>query len=97
MKQIGFKNFRRFENLEPLDLNPVTVFVGENNAGKSTVVKAILAVLDFVKTRVSSLEDDSWMNINFFFNKSYYTHLGTFDRARYNRASEDDPIIFIEA
>lgn len=95
MKQIGFKNFRRFENLEPLDLNPVTVFVGENNAGKSTVVKAILAVLDFVKTRVSSLEDDSWMNINFFFNKSYYTHLGTFDRARYNRASEDDPIIFI--
>ena len=95
MKQIGFKNFRRFQNLEPLDLSPVTVFVGENNAGKSTVVKAILAVLDFVKTRVSSLEDDSWMNINFFFNKSFYTHLGTFERARYNRALEDDPIVFI--
>ena len=95
MNQIGFKNFRRFQELLPLDLSPVTIFVGENNAGKSTVVKALLATLDFIKTRVSAIENDSWMNLNFYFNKSYYTHIGTFDRARYNRAAEGDPITFV--
>lgn len=95
MDQIGFKNFRKFQELPPLDLNPVTIFVGENNAGKSTVVKALLATLDFLKTRVSAIENDSWMNINFYFNKSYYTHIGTFERAHYNKAAEGEPITFI--
>ncbi len=94
MNQIGFKNFRKFKELAPLDLGPITMFVGENNAGKSTVVKALLTVLDFIQTRVSSLENDSWLNINYYFNKSYYTHLGTFDRSRYNKAGENDPITF---
>lgn len=94
MNQIGFKNFRRFKELAPIDLNPLTIFVGENNAGKSTVVKALLVVIDFIKTRVSALENDSWLNMNFYFNKSHYTHLGTFDRARNNQANEDDPITF---
>ena len=49
MKQIGFKNFRRFEQFPSLDLAPITIFVGENNAGKSTVVKGILALSDFLK------------------------------------------------
>ena len=48
MRQIGFKNFRRFENFPALDLAPITIFVGENNAGKSTVVKGILALSDFL-------------------------------------------------
>lgn len=48
MKQIGFKNFRRFENFPSIDLAPITIFVGENNAGKSTVVKGILALSDFL-------------------------------------------------
>lgn len=95
MNQIGYKNFRKFHELPPLDLSPVTIFVGENNAGKSTVVKALLATLDFIKSRVSSVENDAWMNLNFYFNKSYYTHLGTFERARYNKAAENEPITFI--
>ena len=45
MRQIGFKNFRRFEDFPVIDINPITIFVGENNAGKSTVVKAMLSVL----------------------------------------------------
>lgn len=94
MNQIGFKNFRKFKELRPLSLSPVTIFVGENNAGKSTVVKALLSVLEFIKTKVSSLEDDSWMNLNFYFNKSYYTHIGTYARARYNKAGENEPISF---
>ena len=50
MRQIGFKNFRRFENFPALDLAPITIFVGENNAGKSTVVKGILALSDFMNS-----------------------------------------------
>lgn len=46
MKQIGFKNFRKFGYFPPMDLAPITIFVGENNAGKSTVVKGILALSD---------------------------------------------------
>ena len=94
MNQIGFKNFRKFQELPPQNLGRVTIFVGENNAGKSTVVKAMLSALDFLKTRITSLEGDAWMNLNYYFNKSYYTHIGTFDRARYNKAPEGAPITF---
>lgn len=94
MNKIGFKNFRKFQELDPLDLSPITFFVGENNAGKSTVVKAMLSSLDFLRTRISQTDTDSWMNLNFYFNKSYYTHLGTFDRARYNKALDNSPISF---
>ena len=48
MKQIGFKNFRRFADFPAMDLAPITIFVGENNSGKSTVVKGILALSDFL-------------------------------------------------
>lgn len=34
-----------------MDLAPITIFVGENNAGKSTVVKGILALADFLNRR----------------------------------------------
>ena len=47
MKRIGFKNFRRFANFPVMELAPITIFVGENNSGKSTVVKGILALSDF--------------------------------------------------
>ncbi len=58
MKQIAFKNFRKFADLPPMDLAPITVLVGENNAGKSTVVKGILAFSDFLKKRSSINLDD---------------------------------------
>lgn len=56
MKQIGFKNFRRFAKFPSMELSPITIFVGENNAGKSTVVKGILALSDFL---------NSWRAIEF--------------------------------
>lgn len=51
MKRIGFKNFRRFTELEPLELGEITILVGKNNSGKSTLVKAILLVLDYLKNQ----------------------------------------------
>lgn len=97
MKQIGFKNFRRFQDFPAIDLAPITIFVGENNAGKSTVVKALLALLDFLNSNApeSGINDASTaiLNQQFYFNKSYFTHIGTFERALYNKA-EEDKIVF---
>lgn len=90
MRQIGFKNFRRFEDFPSIDLAPITIFVGENNAGKSTVVKAILSILDFVSSQYFSMERNprgkDILNQRFYFNKSYFAHIGTFKRALYNKA-----------
>lgn len=49
MYSIGFKNFRRFVELESLRLAPISIFVGGNNSGKSTVVKGILSIISFLR------------------------------------------------
>lgn len=93
MKQIGFKNFRKFENFPIMDFSPITIFVGENNAGKSTVVKAILSVLDFISSQYFHFEknenDKSILDHKFYFNTSYFAHIGTFSRALYNHSKEN--------
>lgn len=51
MKKIGFKNFRRFQTFEPLEYRGITFLVGRNNAGKSTLVKALLLIDNYFKSR----------------------------------------------
>ena len=46
MKKIGFKNFRKFEDFPSISFGNVTYLVGQNNAGKSTMVKAAILVLE---------------------------------------------------
>ena len=41
IQQVGFKNFRRFKDFPMMDLGDINIFVGRNNAGKSTVLKAM--------------------------------------------------------
>ena len=41
MNSIGFKNFRRFQNFPEIDLGDITILVGGNNAGKSTLVNLV--------------------------------------------------------
>ena len=53
---IGFTNFRRFKNFPEIDLGDITILVCGNNAGKSTLVKAMLLMRDFLKSRVESSE-----------------------------------------
>lgn len=48
MRSIGFDNFRRFEKLDGIKFSPITIFVGGNNSGKSTVVKGILSLMSFL-------------------------------------------------
>lgn len=119
MKNIGFKNFRKYKDFKPIEFAPITILVGGNNAGKSTVVKAMLTLNEFMKdpqlTLVDVKEDDNEMyyqntdaeenpkvieerkkallNQRFYFNKNYYTHIGTFNRAL-NNASNNRAITF---
>lgn len=46
---IGFSNFKRFENFPILELKAINFFVGPNNAGKSTAVKAYRLVSEYLK------------------------------------------------
>lgn len=53
---IGFTNFRRFTSFPEIDLGNITILVGGNNAGKSTLVKAMLLMRDFLKSRIESVD-----------------------------------------
>ncbi len=54
LKKITLKNFRCFEHLE-IDLHPrLTVFVGENGAGKTTVLDGIATAISPILTYLSS-------------------------------------------
>lgn len=108
MRQIGFNNFRKFEKFPAIEIAPITFFVGENNAGKSTVVKGILALSDFFNKNM--FDEDRFLmsediskksqqekkkivvanlkNQKFYFNSSYFAHIGTFKRALYNKAKD---------
>lgn len=50
---LQFKNFRRFENFPELELGNITYLVGKNNAGKSTLVKALMLMLDYLQNQTN--------------------------------------------
>lgn len=119
MKEIGFKNFRKYKDFKTMTLKPITIFTGGNNAGKSTVVKAILTLNEFLSGAQNPyIKDDrefpiqqndvyqeeqkqespkkkldrrmkTLLDNRFYFNKNYFTHIGTFKRALYNKATEE--------
>ncbi len=41
IENIGFKNFRRFEDFPNMELGLINLFIGKNNSGKSTVIKGL--------------------------------------------------------
>ena len=99
MKQIGFTNFRKFEQFPTLDINDITFIVGSNNSGKSTMVKAIMLVYDNLRSLRSFQKDDKWETPKFKFdaNKTRDLHIGTFWRALNYRAKErgEESITFV--
>ena len=91
MNAIGFKNFRRFKDMPPITLGGVNMFVGGNNAGKSTVVKGILLLLDFLKYKKVSYSETP--KFRFDGPGSHDVNIDTFDRALC-QYSEEKEIVF---
>lgn len=86
MKSIGFKNFRKFVDFPELTLSDITLLVGANNSGKSTLVKSILLVLDYLRTQQND-------RLSFDRNTLNDVNIVTFDRALYNKANVNE-IVF---
>jgi predicted ATPase len=76
---IGFKNFRGFANFEPIPFSDITFLVGKNNSGKSTLVKAFLLIVDYLKSE--KLDSFSFNNHNI-----EDVNVVTFNRALNNKA-----------
>ncbi|SEJ41762.1 AAA domain-containing protein, putative AbiEii toxin, Type IV TA system [Dyadobacter koreensis] len=88
MNKIGFKNFRRFTEFQPIDLSGLTFLVGKNNSGKSTLVKALLLIIDYLKA-------DNLKTLSFNQKNIEDVNIVTFDRAL-NRTAKINKEEFIE-
>lgn len=67
MNTIGFNNFRRFAIFPEMDLGDITLLVGGNNSGKSTLVKALLLCIDNIRLMTVGTKDDIFMSPKFRF------------------------------
>lgn len=80
------KNFRKFRDLE-LDLNPdMTVLVGANEAGKSSILQALDLVLSASRSKVEAIGMEALFNV-----ASIVEFLGG------ARAIKDLPVLWVEA
>ena len=86
MNTIEIKNFRNFEHLEPLSLNDVTILVGPNNSGKSTITKAF-RLLGENLYKIMKGEGDFMSNK--FENMDFSNVCGNFKRALSTKAHEN--------
>lgn len=98
MNRIGFKNFRKFKDFPTIDLGDITILVGGNNAGKSTLVKAMLLMRDFLKSRIESLDNSTNIFKSFepqFSFDTEHVNVGEFYRAFCRQSpSKEDTISF---
>ena len=91
---IGFSNFRRFEEFPEMTLGGITILVGGNNAGKSTLVKAMLLMRDFLKSRIDGMTNSKMFEPQFRFDTEH-VNIGEFYRAFCRQSSpEKDTISF---
>jgi predicted ATPase len=89
MKKIAFNNFRRFQDFPTLELGKISIMVGRNNSGKSTMVKAILLALDYLQNQQ--------FNEFSFANKSLEdANIVTFGRAKNNKTESNEIALHLE-
>lgn len=84
MKSISFKNFRRFADFPEFKFGDITVLVGGNNAGKSTLLKALILLVDNMKELKSQRDnifDFDKPVFSFDMDHIHKLNLGTFGRA----------------
>lgn len=91
---IGFSNFRRFIDFPEMTLGGITILVGANNAGKSTLVKALLLMRDFLKSRIEGVDNSKFFGPLFRFDTEH-VNVGEFYRAFCRQSpKEADTITF---
>ena len=95
IQKVGFKNFRRFKNFPEMNLGDINIFVGRNNAGKSTVLKALqlmkgnLNTLSSVSNRKNIFASMKPMFV-FDVDELAELHIDNFERALYNKAERKE-------
>lgn len=89
MNTIGFNNFRRFANFPEMDLGDITLLVGGNNSGKSTLVKTLLLCIDNARLMTAGTKDNVFRSLSpkfrFDANDWHDVKVKTFSRAIHNR------------
>lgn len=89
MNTIGFSNFRRFATFPEMDLGDITLLVGGNNSGKSTLVKALLLCVDNLKLMSSYTKTNIFefgaSKFRFDANEWHDVKIKTFSRAIHNK------------
>lgn len=89
MNTIGFNNFRRFATFPEMDLGDITLLVGGNNSGKSTLVKALLLCVDNLKLMSSYTKTNIFEfgapKFRFDANEWHDVKIKTFPRAIHNK------------
>lgn len=86
MNTIGFNNFRRFASFPEMDLGEITLLVGGNNSGKSTLVKALLLCIDNARLKTAGQKDSSSKpQFRFDANEWHDVKVKTFSRAIHNK------------
>ncbi len=96
MEKIGFRNFRKFTDFPSIELGGITILIGGNNAGKSTLVKAMLLMRDFLQTKIiiNSKNIFSSLKPDFKFDTEHVS-IGSFKRAFCRNSQEgEDTITF---
>ena len=95
MNTIGFSNFRRFATFPEMDLGDITLLVGGNNSGKSTLVKALLLCVDNLKLMSSYTKTNIFEfgapKFRFDANEWHDVKIKTFSRAIHNK-----PVLVID-
>lgn len=105
MRQIGFKNFRRFANHHTIDFGNINLLVGGNNSGKSTVVKALLLITENLRMLTENsdvfqnMRDEDGKKVKREYHPEFNfapnilhdaLHIGTFERAINNESDSDE-------
>ena len=89
MNAIGFKNFRNFVEFPTLPTNGVSIFIGGNNAGKSTCTMAYRLLAKNLYKIIKGLPFDGDLNDYTIHKFDFSTVCGNFERALSSYANSD--------
>ncbi|WP_312820440.1 AAA family ATPase [Kaistella carnis] len=74
MNSLEFNHFRKFQHFSRIEFGNISFLVGANNSGKSTFVKALVLIEEFLKS-------DNWSTFNFNNSQSENVNFITYSRA----------------